>query len=431
MKKILIIIIIVFSILLTAEESFIKRGGDIFRLVIDENGDTLIFEKINVMDKIDDAGPLVEEPTINKTIPVEYDPQWLKSIIPYRWQVGLYGIYRGPFYGFCLAQGFLPDKLGGIAPEDSFATISELKSRLVYFSAATMPLIMFLAPPLLLNDSISPISIPIIDMGYFLGPMDYVAIRLLAAGDSQMENYELGLAALSGYAESWGGYFLLQHLGDFNRAAGHFYNAGAFLGYLWGGLQGIYIADKIYPQENDSTYTNYSNNMRIASGIALTYSLGFRALGFYMGNNDNYKWRSFDSWLMAVNTIPGMLLAGEILEQWDMDVESMLLISGMSMLTTGLTGYLLRDTHFDDANAILTIVGGGLGAAVGGGINIFFDKYHPALSAIGMITGELAVYYLRKNSIGDNLQVSIPSNINFGFYPTIHNGMGANLNIDF
>lgn len=434
MKKLLTLLIVLSFMLINAEEKFIKLNDGIYKLVLDEKGDTLSMEKINVLDELE-APNLINEIETDTLIvdeeiaEYEYDPQWLKSIIPYRWQVGLYGLSRGPAYGAALSYSFIPDDLGGIPPDDSFAVMSSTKEKIVVFSAMTMPLVMFLAPPLLLNDDISPISIPIIDMGYILGPMDYFAIRLLAAAGNDMKQYEPGLAAVMGYTEAWGGYFLLQHLGEFNRAAGHFYNAGAFLGYIWGGLQGMYIADKAFGSDLSTVTAN--KKIRLGSSIALAYSIGLRSLGFYMGNNDNYRWRSFDAWVIAANTLPGMMMGMEIINQTNMDIEGTLLLSGMGMASSALTGYLIRNTHFDDANAILMLVGGGLGALVGNGVNVFLGDYYPSVQAMGMVAGELAVYYLRRHSIGDQLTSHIPQNMYLGFYPVENNGLGANLSINF
>lgn len=429
MKKIIVLLLILVFVCVFAEEKFIKRSDGIYRIIINENGDTLSFERIDVYEDYKDKEDIADEQAEIEHIaaePVadEYDPQWLKSIVPYRWQVGAYGTVRGIFYGFGLGTSYLPDSING----NEFT----MKNNLTLFSAFAMPTIMFLAPPLLLNENISPISIPIIDMGYWLGPMDYAAIRLTTTQSPELSKYDFGNAVLCGITESWGGYFLLQHLGDFNRAAGHFYAAGAFLGYTWGSMLGMYTANKMYAANTDSITIEQSlRQMNVGAGIALAYSLGLRSLGFYMGNNETLKWRSFDAWIIAANTLPGMMIAYDIIELTDMDIEGFLLVSGLGMLSSAATGYLIRDTHFDDANALLMLLGGGLGAMLGTGVNILFEDDRPTINAAGMVAGELAVYFLRKNSIGKEMFAQIPENINLGFYPTEKNGFGAALGFNF
>ncbi len=407
MKNILIIFFILVFIFISAEDIFVKKDDGLYKIVIDENGDTLSIEKITIIDDTKDEGKEKADEKIITDKIFEDDPQWLKTIVPYKWQIGLYGFSRGPLYGFTLAASFIPD--------------IDLKPELMVFSSMAMPLAMFLAPPLLLGDSISPISIPIIDMGYYLGPLDYFAMRFFIAPSISANQYEPGFSVLMGFAESWGGYFLLQSIGDFRRAAGHFYNAGAFTGYLWGGLQGAYFASKI-----DSS--NQNTSTRVGIGTALAYSLGLRALGFWVGNNKDLNYRAMDVWIPVFNTSIGMLFVGEMINSTS-GVEVLLYMSLGGMASTAATAYIMKDIHFDDFNAMLTMLGGILGGSVGIGVSALTGDMYPSLIALGIIAGELAVYQLRKNSVGSDIK--IPSNIGLGLYPTEHNGMGINLSFNF
>ncbi|MCK4524081.1 hypothetical protein KAU15_04060 [candidate division WOR-3 bacterium] len=411
MKKILIILFVLIFIIISAEDIFIKKDDGLYKITIDENGDTLSIEKISVIDDTKDEEKLDEEIIIDKVF--DDDPQWLKAIVPYEWQVGVYSFSRGLFYGFTLAASFIPD--------------ISLKPELTIFSSMAMPLGMLLAPPLLLGDSVSPISIPIIDMGYYLGPLDYFAMRFFIAPSISTNQYDPGFSVLTGIAESWGGYFLLQNIGDFRRAAGHFYNAGAFTGYLWGGLQGLYIASKINSSDSNTS-------IRIGIGTALAYSLGLRSLGFWAGNNKDLNYRALDVWIPACNTFIGMLIMGDVIIQTEMDSEEILLLLSLGgMASTAATAYIMKDTHFDDFNAMLTILGGILGGSLGSGISALLypatNEVYLSLTAIGIVAGELAIYQLRKNTIGADIKT--PTNIGFNFFPTEHNGMGVNLSFNF
>ncbi len=413
MKNVLIIIFILIFIIISAEDIFVKKNDGIYRITIDENGDTLSIEKISVIDdtKEEEKEKSDEEIITDKVF--DDDPQWLKSIVPYKWQVGVYSFSRGPFYGFTLAASFIPD--------------ISLKPELIGFSSMAMPLGMLLAPPMLLGDSVSPIAIPIIDMGYYLGPLDYFAFRFFIAPSISTNQYDPGFSVLAGITESWGGYFLLENIGDFRRAAGHFYNAGAFTGYLWGGLQGLYIASKINSSDSNTS-------IRIGIGTALAYSLGLRSLGFWVGNNKDLGYRSLDVWIPACNTFIGMLIMGDVIIQSEIDSEEvLLLLSFGGMASTAATAYIMKDTHFDDFNAMLTILGGILGGSLGAGVSGLLlpstNEFYLSLPAIGIIAGEFAIYQLRKNTIGADIK--IPTNIGFNFFPTEHNGMGVNLSFNF
>ena len=390
-------------------EVFIRKDGTIYRVILNEMNDTLSVEELDIIDYE------VKSPT-KKLAPREIDdPQWLRNVVPYKWQIGAYGLTQGTYYGLTLSTGLTQ----WMNPSNNW------RQNIIGFSTLSMPFIMFITPPLLLDDDIKPIAIPVIDQGYRAGPADYLIARVALSPGINMTDTDLLFSALTGYAYSWGGYYLVNRFaGNMRRAAGHFYYAGAALGYAWGALMGAYIGLLNQDQWTEDKIT------QVSAGMGMAYSYPLRLLGGYIGSRKDLGWRSFDSWVMAFNTSPGMLIAAEIYQNYDNETTMPLALSLAGMSSTIASGYLLRNTHFDDANAVLMILGGILGGMVGSGINIFFEnEFHPALTAVGMIGGEAAVYMLRKNTIGAD--VKMPVNMGMNIYPTPDKGIGMNFNMSF
>lgn len=415
MKKYIAFIFILMFVLLSAEEIYINKEGNYYKVVLDdETGDTLSIQEIQIFSipSMNKFGQKTEDETAIEEIQGYVDdPQFLEKYIPYKWQIGTFGLLQGWMYGAAIAQGlYMPGPV-------------------IAGSGFIMPIIMFLTPPLIMSDSIDPISIPIVDWGYRLGFADYFAARYAISDSNFMIEQAEWLAPVAlGLMESWGGHYLLKGKG-FRRAAGHFYAAGSMLGYTWGGMLGAYAGLKI-----DDDNQEFVTRTAVTSGL-LT-SLALRTAGFMFGNNRDMGYRSFDAWIIAVNTIPGMLVGLEyyVHKNTDPPYEMALTTALCGIASSAATGYLLRDTHFDDGNAVMLLVGGAMGAAFGAGLNIsmqnVIDDFYPTLVAAGMVAGEFAVYALRQNTIG--FDMNVPENIGMSIMPDFEkNGVNVGLNIRF
>lgn len=412
MKKYIAFTLILMFILLSAEEIYINKEGVFYKVVLDdETGDTLSVEEIQIINMTPEPEEKIEEEPVVMTGEHVYvdDPQFLEKYIPYKWQIGTFGLLQGWAYGAAIAQGlYMPGPV-------------------IAGSGFIMPIIMFLTPPLIMSDSIDPISIPIVDWGYRLGFADYFAARYAVSENNFMSEQAEWLAPVAlGLIESWGGHYLLKGKG-YRRAAGHFYAAGSMLGYTWGGMLGAYAALK--------TNVSESTTMRTAVTSGFVTSLALRTAGFMFGNNKNMGYRSFDAWIIAVNTIPGMLVGMEYYIHKDAMIDEFALTTALcGIASSAATGYILRDTHFDDGNAVMLLVGGAMGAAFGIGLNIsmqnVINNFYPSLVAAGMVAGEFAVYALRKNTIG--FDMNVPENIGMSIMPDFEkNGVNVGLNIRF
>ncbi|MGE3062807.1 MAG: hypothetical protein AB7T10_04155 [bacterium] len=478
MKKIFFILIsLVIFTALCSNEIFVQEGGKFYKVELSENGDTLSKEEINIVPldtqkaeeqiyqlkdvPIEDNSKILDEP-VESVKPLKtaeqnlYNPQLLR-IVPFKWQAGWYGAWQGFFYGteFALGLGIMEKKY----------------SPLVVLST---PALMFFLPPILIKDDVPDYSLAFIDWGYRIGPFDYLSIRSAASKSEFGKTYSVGsldvmpdaLTAMAfGYAESWGGYTLARKLGPFRRAASDMYAAGAYMGYVWGGLTGLYLSEKIvtdeYPEYDNTWYTDSAKwvedstemaayNSEISRinqekelygfSTALLFSLGFRSAGFYFGNKEEHKLKSFDGYFYTFNSITGFLLANEIDNYTNFEDEMLLMHTAMSMITTGATAYLMKDIHLDDGNAILMMIGGVVGGTLGQGIELVIEsytnenfvsapKFHTSVGAICMVAGEFGVYMLRKDAIQSGSDFG--NNLGFNIYPTKNNGLGANLSYSF
>lgn len=411
MRKIIIIALFLgLFFMLSGSELYINKDGVFYKVQIDdETGDTLSMEKIEVKGIEPEKENIIVAP--GETAVFDDDPQFLRKYIPYKWQIGIFGLTQGSRYGVAIAQGLY------------------MPGTVIAGSGFIMPVIMFLAPPMFMPDTIVPIAIPIVDWGYRLGFADYFAARAMISKNNFLTVQAEWLAPVTlGLLESWGGYFLVKDKG-FRRAAGHFYAAGAVLGYAWGGLLGIYTGVKL-----DNT-VDQESAVRIGLGTALFSSIALRAAGFMIGNNKDLSYRSYDSWIIAVNTIPGILIGLEYYVWTENMPEEVTLTTALCGIATSVgTGYLLRNTHFDDGNAVMLMIGGALGASFGAGVNIammnVINKFSPTIVAAGMIAGEFAVYALRRSTIG--FDIEIPENVGMSIMPDFEkNGINVGLNIGF
>ena len=426
MKKLFFIFVYFFLFVsLFSNDIFIIEGGKIYKVELNENGDTLSKEEIEIipLDSTKQKFPLQqlkedikEEPTKIDT-PL-YNLQILR-IIPLKWQIGWTGACQGLGYGLAITSGL------GIAGEKYSPIIN-----------SSVPILMFFLPPILIKDEIPEAAYPIVDWGYRIGPVDYFVLRHIISLD--LGNYSernFLYAALAGYTESWGGYILVRKTGTYRRAASDFYGAGSFLGYLWGGLIGSYIVWEFF----DTTGTNNDRIDKAALGTTFAFSAGMRSLGFYLGNREDLKMKSFDSYIYAFNTIPGLLLATDVYFNY-LNVakyEKIYPLSAaiLSMGTTALSAFVLKNIHLDDENAVLMMIGGLVVGALGQSIERVIASYtgdeniHPSIAAFCMIAGELGVYYLRKDAIKNNLHLG--SNLRFNIYPTNNNGLGTMFSYSF
>ena len=417
-KSFFIIIYFSLFIVLFANEIFIQEEGRIYKVTLSENGDTLSKEEIQIIPLDTIAIQQIKEkqteikPEITAVIDTPlYNPQLLR-IIPLKWQIGLSGAWQGLGYGPAITYGL------EIWDEKYSPVIS-----------ASVPILMFFLPPILIKDEVPEAAYPIVDWGYRLGPVDYISLRT-SLTNRELNEQDVLYAALTGYTESWGGYTLIRKTGTYRRAAADFYGAGSYLGYLWGGLIGFYFCIE---------YPDVKNIDNIAIGMAFTFSVGMRSLGFYLGNREDLKLKSFDSYIYAFNTIPGLLLATDIYSTFfsGEDWKTFPLTSAvLSMGTTALSAYILKDIHLDDGNAILMIIGGLFTGFLGQSIEQViasytggYEKIHTSIGALCMIAGEVGVYYLRKDAIKSGSDFG--SNLGFNLYPTNNNGMGVNLSYSF
>jgi len=446
-KSFFIIIYFSLFIVLFANEIFIQEEGRIYKVTLSENGDTLSKEEIQIipLDTIAMPKPVEEVQEETKEVEVEtkselYNPQLLR-IVPFKWQAGWYGAWQGFPYGLGIVYGF------GI--------VDKRYAPLIYLS---VPSLMFFLPPMLIKDDVPDYSLAFIDWGYRLGPMDYTVLRAaFSKGDIFLEdtiylniNKDALLSIATGYSQSWGGYTLARKLGPFRRATSDMYAAGAYMGYIWGGLTGYYISLKVVADNpeyawNADNADSIENEIRLLDqerelyifSTAFLFSLGFRATGFYFGNQEKYNLKSFDGYFYTFNSIPGFLLTNEIDNYIDIENEIYLVYTGLSMLTTGVTAYIMKDIHLDDGNAILMFIGGIVGGSLGQGIERVIAGYglyeegkmHTSIGALCMIAGEVGVYYLRKDAIKSGSDFG--SNLGFNLYPTNNNGMGVNLSYSF
>ncbi|MDD3803308.1 MAG: hypothetical protein PHW02_02845 [bacterium] len=474
-KMVFLILSLCLFAAIAANEIFIQEGGRFYKVELSDNGDTLSKVEIQIVpaDTALDEYPLHEikndvetkseiqdeekgfnQPVTSPEMKVLYNPQLLR-IVPFKWQAGWYGAWQGFSYGMMITQGL------GIS-EKRYAP-------LVYLSTPTL---MFFLPPILIKDDVPDYALAFTDWGYRLGPIDYLALRTSISPDGLMEEDSFGIggtyhkynadalaATVMGYAETWGGYTLARKLGPFRRAASDIYAAGSYMGYIWGGLTGLYLAEKIVTEEypvydtlwymDPTKWTEDSiaeaayldeiealdkKRFRYTASTAFLASVGLRAAGFYFGNQEKYNLKSFDGYFYTFNSIPGFLLAFEIENFTDLEEENLLVYTGLSILTTGATAYLMRDIHLDDGNAILMMIGGIVGGALGQGVERVIagptsEKLHSSVGALCMVAGELGVYYLRKDAIESGSDFG--TNIGFNVYPTVNNGLGANLSYRF
>lgn len=411
-------------------EKFTNIDGKLYKIVLSENGDTISKEEIVVEQVKKEEAPAVKE----------YNPQLLR-IVPFKWQAGWYGAWQGFTYGFfnTEALGFSTSK---IAP-------------LIYLST---PSLMFFLPPLLIKDEVPIRSLAFIDWGYRLGPADFVVLRT-AFGSSNFGNIEFGRfnldflgISLTGYTESWLGYYLSRKNLNLKRAASDFYASGAVLGYATGGLLGIYLGEKLVPENPDQSNINWDDSLEVAQyedsvfkldnkrelwgyTTAFIYSLAFRSFGYYLGNRDDLKYKSFDGYFYTFNMVPGILLTVDVYNYIDRKDEFPLAASFAGIISTGITAYFMRNIRLDDGNAILMMIGGIVGGALGQGIERTIASYtnssdfHSSIGALSMVIGEYLVYLLRKDAIKSG--VDFGSNLGFYLYPTKNNGFGGNLSLSF
>lgn len=438
MKKIFLILVLVllFFLLIISQENstvekFINIDGKLLKIVLSENGDTISKEEI-VIEQISEKE---ETPSVR-----EYNPQLLR-IVPFKWQAGWYGAWQGFTYGFfnTEALGFSASK---IAP-------------LIYLST---PSLMFFLPPLLIKDEVPIRSLAFIDWGYRLGPVDFTTLRT-AFGTSYLGNIKFGRfnldylgLSLTGYAESWLGYYLSRKNPTLKRAASDFYASGAVLGYVAGGFLGIYLAEKLVPDNPDQSTINWDDSLEVSQyndtvfkldnrrelygfSTAFIYSGLFRGLGFYLGNRDDLKYKSFDGYFYTFNMLPGILLTIDVYNYIDRKDEFSLVSSFAGLLSTGATAYFMRNIRLDDGNAILMMIGGIVGGALGQGVERTIASYskssyfHSSIGALSMVVGEYLVYLLRKEDIKSGIDFG--SNLGFYIYPTKNNGFEGNLTFTF
>ncbi|MEO0288919.1 MAG: hypothetical protein ABIN00_04720 [candidate division WOR-3 bacterium] len=441
MKKLFFIFLISFFcfIFLTSQEGssyekYINIDGKLYKVIISENGDTLSKTEIEVEKNVKDA----ENPK-SETVK-EYNPQLLR-IVPYKWQAGWYGAWQGFSYGFFITEG-LGLSTSRIAP-------------LVYLST---PSLMFFLPPLLIKDDVPIRSLAFIDWGYRLGPFDFIVLRN-SFGKSPFGNLEFGPfnldflgLSLTGYTQSWLGYYLSRKNENLRRAASDFYASGAVLGYVSGGLIGLYLAEKLVPENPDQSNIDWNDSTQIAQYNDSIFKLdnkrelyGFttaflsstllRSLGFYLGNREDLKFKSFDGYFYTFNMLPGILLTIEVYNYIDRKDEFPLVAGISGLLSTVVTSYFMRNIRLDDGNAILMMIGGIVGGALGQGIERTIaaytddDNIHSSIGAFSMILGEYLVYLLRRNAIQSGIDFG--SNIGFYIYPSTNKGIGGNLTFNF
>ncbi len=420
-------------------EKYIQIEGMFYKIILDENGDTISKEPLEI-EKSNIETPVQPLETILQER--EYNPQLLK-IIPYKWQAGWYGAWQGWAYGSFLVEG-----------------LGLTDSKVAPLIVLSTPTLMFFLPPLLIKDDVPIRSLAFIDWGYRLGPTDFYLIKNALSNDQfatkkigRFDPDNLGLIA-TGYTESWLGYYLSRKNNNLRRAASDFYGAGAFHGYITGALIGIYLTDKLVdpdPEPLDSLDLTDSikvkeyedslqvlNNKRelLGQSITLLTSLGFRTLGFYLGNSESFKFKSFDGYFYTFNMTSGILIATEIYNYIDRKDEFPLVASVFGMASSFFTYYLMRDIHLDDGNAILMIIGGVVGGALGQAIERTVAAYsnnetkiHTSIGAACMILGEYLVFKLRKESILSGNDII--KNTGFLIYPTKDNGFKTEISIRF
>ncbi|MEO0237744.1 MAG: hypothetical protein ABIN35_05875 [candidate division WOR-3 bacterium] len=441
MKKLFFIFLISFFcfLFLTSQENityekYINIDGKLYKVVLSENGDTLSKIEIEVEQRIKE-----EEKPITEIIR-EYNPQLLR-IVPYKWQAGWYGAWQGFSYGYFITEG-LGLSTSRIAP-------------LVYLST---PSLMFFLPPLIIKDDVPIRSLAFIDWGYRLGPFDFIVTRL-AFGKSEFGVIDFGPfnldflgLSLTGYTESWLGYYLSRKNTNLRRAASDFYSSGAVLGYATGGLIGIYLAEKIVPQDPVLDSTDWADSLKVAQYEDSVFKLNnkreffgfttaflssaiFRSFGFYLGNREDLKFKSFDGYFYTFNMLPGILLTIEAYNYIDRKDEFPLVAGISGLVSSGVTAYFMRNIRLDDGNAILMMIGGIVGGALGQGIERTVaaytddDNIHSSIGALSMILGEYLVYLLRKNAIQSGIDFGY--NLGFYIYPSIKKGIGGNLTFNF
>lgn len=415
-------------------EKYVNIDGKLYKIILSENGDTLSKTEIVVEQKT------IEEEKIKSENIKEYNPQLLR-IVPYKWQAGWYGAWQGFSYGFFITEG-LGLSTSRIAP-------------LIYLST---PSLMFFLPPLLIKDDVPIRSLAFIDWGYRLGPFDFIVLRN-AFGRSSFGNLDFGPfnldflgLSLTGYTQSWLGYYLSRKNENLRRAASDFYASGAVLGYATGGLVGIYLAQQLVPDNPDQSNIDWNDSAQIAQyndsilkldnkrelygfTTAFLSSALLRSFGFILGNREDLKFKSFDGYFYTFNMLPGILLTIEVYNYIDRKDEFPLVAGISGLVSTGVTAYFMRNMHLDDGNAILMMIGGIVGGALGQGIERTIaaytddDNLHSSIGAFSMILGEYLVYLLRKNAIHSGTDFG--SNMGFYIYPSINKGVCGRLTFNF
>lgn len=441
MKKIFFLLLILNFILLFIfpqenfqAEKYVNIEGKLYKIIISENGDTLSKTEIFIEEK--DKG--IEKPlNENKK---EYNPQLLR-IVPYKWQAGWYGAWQGFSYGFFNTEA-LGISTSRIAP-------------LVYLST---PSLMFFLPPLLIKDDVPIRSLAFIDWGYRLGPIDFIASRI-AFGKSEFGVIDFGPfnldylgLSLTGYAESWLGYYFSRKNINLNRAASDFYASGAVLGYTTGALIGIYLGEKMVPEDPVLDSIDWQDSLKVAQyedsvfklnnkrelygfTTAFLSSVILRSFGYYIGNREDLKFKSFDGYFYTFNMLPGILLTVEAYNYIDKKDEFPLVAGISGLVSTGVTSYFMRNIRLDDGNAILMLIGGIVGGALGQGIERTIsaftndDNIHSSIGAVSMLIGESLVYLLRKDAIKSGIDFG--TKLGIYFYPSINKGVSGNLTFNF
>ncbi len=390
MKKVLIflIFIILFNIIIAQNDSvytIIKENNNYYKLFFSDSGEFLLKEKIDIINK---------------------DEQLFKNIIPYNWQLGLFGLWQGIYYGISIANAF---------------NISDTRYKSLI--TASVPIGLFFIPPILIKDNIRPITIPVVDWGYRLGVGDYFLLRTIYS-EKQFNNNDSLFSVICGLSEAWGGYYIVKNK-DIPRRAGHFYATGALLGGAWGLGTGFVL--------NNLFFSGDSVNSKIIASSTLLSSQLIRFGAFKYFSNKSMYWKSFDSYIIGINSIILPAIMTDIYIYTNMDSTlSIGLITLSSMANTYLNYYIMNryDIHFNDGNALLLFAGGILGYGLGYASVIITESDNFIFSqfTLGMLAGEAIVYYLKKDEIIYN---GITKNMSFNIFPDMNKGVKASLKIDF
>ncbi len=409
--KTIIIILLLFSIFIFSEETYIQKDNAIYKIELNDNGDTLKIEKVKVLkqniifkkknindskNNKEDKKILLKEEIKNESIILNDKPLYSKYI-KVNWETALLTFPIGFMYGNMIAI--------------SLADHTDIAKTAAFFNA-TMPILMFYLPVKIINENEVYSVTPFIKDGYYRGVYDYFMIASIVDnmnGDKIFTNNNIMVSVISGFFEAWGGYYIAKK-NQLKRRTGLFYSRGGLLGDAWGLGLGAYL-NSIYDFE---TY----NKEWAFPAIVLSSSFLVRGISSFYANSDKYHWYSKDADIILLNTVIATSIPLEIILRTETDNKHAIFYSleGTSILSTIAIATLMEkyDIHFNDGNSLLMITGAILGTFLGSSVYLFFDSNTVLPLSLGALAGEMGVFYMLKDKVHTT---KISQNMNFNIYP--------------